>query len=196
MFRAMLGGSFDPVHLGHLAMACHMLEKKLADRLLVVPAWRSPHKHENSAAPKDRLAMIRLAFDGMAGVEIDDREIARQRVSFTVETLEELAREFPRDNLRLVIGGDNLADFSGWKDPEKVQTLADIVVFPRAGVVLSPESISRSGLDPQRVIRVTDFDHPVSSTTVRGILAEGVTPTDHLPPAVADYIAAKGLYMV
>ena len=89
MLRAILGGSFDPVHLGHLAMASHMLEKHLADRLLIIPAWRSPHKIENSATPSDRLAMVRLAFGDFAGVEVDDREISRIRISFTVETLEE-----------------------------------------------------------------------------------------------------------
>lgn len=196
MLRAILGGSFDPVHLGHLAMASHMLAKHLADRLLIIPAWRSPHKFENSAAPADRLAMARLAFADMEGVEVDDREIARGRVSFTVETLEDLAVDYPADRLRLVIGGDNLSGFSGWREPERIQELADIVVYPRDGVVPNPQAIMRSGLDPGRVIPVTDFDHPVSSTAVRAILARGVMPGEELPPAVAEYISARNIYML
>lgn len=195
MLRAILGGSFDPVHLGHQAMASHLLEKHLADRLLIIPAWRSPHKFANSATPSDRLAMARLAFENISGVEVDDREISRGRVSFTVETLEDLALDFPDDRLRLIIGGDNLAGFSGWREPDRIQELADIVVYPRGGVVPSPEAITHAGLDSRRVIPVTDFDHPVSSTEVRAILARGNMPFDQLPPAVADYIAANNIYL-
>ena len=195
MLRAMLGGSFDPVHLGHLAMAAHMLDKDLADFLLIVPAWRSPYKFANSAAPADRLEMARLAFAGLEKVRVDDREIARGSVSYTVESLEELVREFPEDRIRLVIGEDNLAGFSGWREPERIQELADIVIYPRDGRLPTIEAIGRAGLDPQRVIPVTDFDHPVSSTSVRAILAKGNLPEDQLPRAVAAYITARKLYM-
>jgi len=195
MLRAVLGGSYDPVHLGHLAVVEHMLGKKLADLLVIMPAWRSPFKFENSASPGDRLAMVRLAFAGMEAVQVDDREITRGRVSFTVESLEELAREFPADRMRLVIGGDILAGFSGWRSPERIQELADIVIYPRDGIVTTPKAIRHAGLDPGRVIRVTDFDHPVSSTSVRAILGRGILPEDQLPGEVAEYIAAHKLYM-
>jgi len=194
MLRAVLGGSFDPVHLGHLAIVDHMLDKDLADLLVIVPAWLSPHKVENSADPADRLAMVRLAFAGHDEALVDDREIIRGGVSFTVETLEEMAREFPADRLRLVIGGDNLPGFSGWRCPERIQELADIVVFPRDGCGPTPETIQRAGLDPARVISVTDFDHPVSSTTVRVKLRRGILPEDQLPSGVVEYIAAHRLY--
>jgi len=195
MLRAVLGGSFDPVHLGHLAIVEHMLDKDLAEAVTVIPAWRSPHKFENSANPADRLAMVRLAFEDIASVMVDDREITRGRVSFTVETLEELALEFPEDRLRLIIGGDNLAGFPGWRSPERIQELADVVVYPRDGIVPTVRAIRRSGLAPGRVIPVTDFDHPVSSTTVRAMLAEGILPENQLPVGVAEYIAARHLYM-
>ena len=84
MIRAVLGGSYDPVHLGHLAIVEHMLKMELADLLVVLPAWRSPFKFENTAAPSDRLAMVRLAFADLAAVQVDEREINRGRVSFTV----------------------------------------------------------------------------------------------------------------
>ncbi len=194
MLRAVLGGSFDPVHLGHLAIVEHMLGKDLADVLTVIPAWRSPNKFENSADPADRLAMVRLAFADVDSVEVDDREINRGRISFTVETLEELALEFPDDRLRLVIGGDNLSGFSGWRSPERIQELADIVVYPRDGIVPTSRAIRRGGLAPGRVIPVTDFDHPVSSTTVRAMLAQGILPEKQLPVGVVEFIAARHLY--
>jgi nicotinate-nucleotide adenylyltransferase len=194
MLRAVLGGSFDPVHNGHLAIVQHMFDKGLADFLVVVPAWRSPHKFENSAPPADRLAMAHLAFDDLEAVQVDDREITRGRVSFTMETLEEMAGEYPADRLRLVIGGDNLAGFSGWRSTARIQELADIIVYPRDGFVATPAAIRRAGLDPGRVIPVTGFDHPVSSTTVRVMLGRGILPEEQLPPEVTDFIAARQLY--
>jgi nicotinate-nucleotide adenylyltransferase len=194
MLRAILGGSFDPVHLGHVAMARHLLDHELAEDLLVVPAWRSPHKYNNTATPADRLAMARMAFDGWDSVVVDDREIRRGCVSFTVDTLEELAAEFPDDRFRLVIGSDNLAGFSGWRSPGRIQELVEIIVYPRDGRSTLLPAIERVGLDPRRLIPVTDFDHPVSSTTVRAMLARGILPDDQLPPSVAAYITARGLY--
>lgn len=194
MIRAILGGSFDPVHLGHVAMAQHLLDHELAEEIRVIPAWRSPHKYQNSATPTDRLAMARLAFKGWDQALIDDREINRSNVSYTVETLEELVGIYPEDRFRLVIGADNLAGFSGWRSPDRIQELADIVVYPRDGRSPGPEAILRAGLDPRRVIPVTDFDHPVSSTTVRVMLAKGNLPKNQLPRAVAAYISARNLY--
>lgn len=194
MIRAVLGGSYDPVHLGHLAIVEHMLKMELADLLVIMPAWRSPFKFENTAAPADRLAMVRLAFAGLPAVEVDEREINRERVSFTVESLEGMTRDFPGDRLRLVIGSDVLVGFTGWRSPERIQELADIVVYPRDGMTPTPEAIRDAGLDPARVIPVTGFDHPVSSTSVRAILGRGILPEDQLPPAVAAYIADHQLY--
>ena len=195
MLRAVMGGSFDPVHLGHLAIANHILDQDLAELLMIVPAWRSPHKFKCSAEPAHRLAMVRLAFKDLNAALVDDREVTRGRISFTVETLEELAREFPADRLRLIIGVDNLAGFSRWRSPGRIQELAGIVVYPRDGIKPTPEAIRGAGLDPGRVTPVIDFDHPVSSTTVRAMMSEGILPEEQLPPGVADHIAAHKLYM-
>jgi nicotinate-nucleotide adenylyltransferase len=189
-----LGGSFDPVHRGHLAVADHLLGRELADRLIVIPAWLSPFKCGNSAPPAARLAMVRLAFADKEKIAVDDREIVRGGMSFTVATLEELATEFPDERLRLVIGADNLAGFASWRRPDRIQELAEIVVYPRDGLEPTAAALARSGLDPDRVIRVTDFDHPVSSTTVRAMLSEGICPSDLLPGPVATYISRHRLY--
>ena len=195
MIRAVLGGSYDPVHLGHLAIVEHMLKMGLADLLVIVPAWRSPFKFENTAAPADRLAMVRLAFADLVAVEVDEREVTRGRISFMVEALEELARKFPEDQLRLVIGSDVLVGFTGWLSPERIQELADIVVYPRDGMKPTPKAIRNAGLDPARVIPVTGFDHPVSSPPGRATPGRRILPEDQLPPAVAAYIADHQLYM-
>jgi len=195
MVRALFGGSFDPAHLGHLALVKHLLDHDLAQTVVVVPTWRSPHKYENSASPANRLAMVHLAFDPLPAVTVDDREILRGRTSYTVETLEELTAEHPDDQWRLVIGADNLGGFTGWRSPGRLQELADIVIYPRDGLVANSETILRAGLDPNRVIPVADFDHPVSSTTVRAMLAAGKVPDRQLPDAVAAYIDERGLYL-
>jgi nicotinate-nucleotide adenylyltransferase len=194
MIRAVLGGTFDPVHRGHVAMARHLVEQRLAARVIVVPAWLSPHKEANTAPAADRLAMVELAFAGTAAVDIDRREIDRGRVCYTIDTLRELRDEYPGDLLRLVIGADNLAAFSAWKHPKRIQQIAEIVIYPRDGLTPSASAIADSALDPARVIAVTDFDHPVSSTALRAMLREGQVPHRLLPGGVADYITSRRLY--
>ena len=192
MIRGVLGGSFDPVHVGHLAMARYILDKNLAQILHIVPARISPHKIQNSADPQHRLAMVRLAFADQPKVIVDPREIDRPGPSFTVDTLEDLVREFPGDGFLLVIGADNLGGLSRWKDPGRIGAMADVAVLARGQVNAPPPP---PGL-PLRYY--DDFDEPVSSTRIRAIL--GGTPrapedlNAFLPPAVAGYIARHHLY--
>jgi nicotinate-nucleotide adenylyltransferase len=193
---AVLGGSFDPVHHGHVALGAYLLEACLADQVLVMPAGQSPHKESYVAEPEDRLAMCRLAFDPVKGVVVDDREILRDGRSFTVDTLEDLHAAHPDDDLVLVIGADNLAGFPSWRKPDRIIKLARLAVFPRDGLVPTARACSAVGIPPERVILVNDFDHPVSSTSVRAILAQGRVPDAQLPPDVARFIRSHHLYGV
>lgn len=196
MDRAVLGGSFDPVHDGHTALGAHLLEHGLADHLTVVPARRSPHKQDGRAPAADRLAMCRLAFAPLSPCEVDDREIVRGGPSFTVDTLRELAAENPDDRLLWAMGADNLAGFGRWKDPAGIVARARVIVYPRGGVKPSPELCRRAGIPDDRLIVVTDFEHPVSSTAVRAILRDGRVPASGLHPDVAAYIRSRHLYGV
>lgn len=194
MILAVLGGSFDPVHLGHVAMGAEVLARGLADRLLVVPARRSPHKDEHPASPADRLAMCRLAFADLEEASVDDREVVREGPSFTVDTLRELSGLRPDDELALVMGADSLAGFPRWREPGAIVGLARLIVFAREGVDPTPADLAAAGVPADRAVLVPDFDHRVSSTGVRAMLERGVVPEAMLPPEVAEYIRAGRLY--
>jgi len=112
---AVLGGSFDPVHCGHVEMARHVLNTGLARKILVIPAFTSPFKSGTRVSARHRLKMAHLAFPKSRTIEVDDREIRREGPSFMVDTLEELHRECPDRLLRLIIGADNVQDFFRWQ---------------------------------------------------------------------------------
>ena len=194
MTCALFGGSFDPVHTGHVAMVRHILDHGLADRVFVVPNARSPWRDEPLAAAGNRLAMCRLAFEGLPGVEVDGREAAAGRPAWTVDTLEALAAELPGAHWRVVIGADHLATFSAWRNPGRILELAELLVLGRAGAATDAIAVATAGLPPGRVVTAPPFDHPVSGTAVRAILCAGGDGAALLPPAVAAYIAARGLY--
>jgi nicotinate-nucleotide adenylyltransferase len=142
---AVFGGSFNPIHYGHLLLADDLLEILTLDRVLFVPAKHPPHNDPSRlAAPEERLAMVRLATEGHRGFEVSDMELARPGPSFTVDTLAALAR--PGQALFLVVGSETFLDLLAWRDPR------------------------------------------------RGRVREGRSLAFRLPPVVADYIRARGLY--
>lgn len=190
MIRALFGGSFDPVHNGHLAIVEHLLGHGLARHVTVVPAALSPYKDGSSAAAEERLAMVRLAFADRAGVTVDDREIRREGRSYTIDTLRALVAEHPGDRWRLVIGADHLPRLAGWRAAADLVGLSEVVVMPRDG--LRPQLPDEA--DPARFILVEDFDEPVSSSAIRAMLAAGSVPASGLPAPVVRHIREHGLY--
>lgn len=194
MTCALLGGSFDPVHAGHVAMAAHVLRWGLADDVRVIPNARSPWRDPPVAAVADRLAMCRLAFAGLAGVVVDEREARTGRAVWTVETLEALASEQPDVVWRVVIGADHLATFGAWRRADRILELAQLLVLGRAGAAADAAAVAAAGLPPDRVVLAPPFAHAVSASAVRAILGAGGDCRDLLPPAVAAYIAERGLY--
>ncbi len=189
MIRALYGGTFDPIHAGHVAVAGTLLARGLADVVHVVPARQSPLKTTTTNADgATRVELARLALSGMPGVVVDDREITRPGPSYTVDTLADLAREHPDDRWRLIIGADNVADFPLWRDPQRLLRLAEPLVLARGPVTLVPPLAGRA-------VVIDDFDHPANATAIRDDLAAGRMPGPALlPPVVADRIAAGGLY--
>ncbi len=190
MELAVLGGSFDPVHNGHVAMAQYVLENDLASKVLVIPAFRSPFKPESAASSLDRMKMANLAFAHCGQVRVDDLEIRRGGSSYMVETLEELHRLNPQSCLRLIFGADNVDDFFQWEKPEKILSLAKILVLGRHGHSMKIPPRHRDSF-----LLYPDFDQRMSSTEIRVMLAAGDPVGDFLPPAVANYIQANGLYL-
>lgn len=194
MITAVLGGSFDPVHDGHLAIVERIRTDGMADRVLVIPAWRSPHKQSVTASARHRLAMVQLAFASEPKVVVDSCEIERPGPSYTVETLEALHASRPDERLRLVMGADNLGGFLQWRHPERILELAEIILLARPGWTLEPADLIKAGLGLTRVHVVRDFLQPVSSSEIRAMLARNEPVSAGLPPQVADYIASHELY--
>lgn len=163
------GGSFNPVHNGHLNVARSAIADLGLDRLLVVPARVSPFKAGEDGFHEtfDRLLLTRLAFNGMAKIEVDDRELKRGGVSYSIDTVREIAAENPGDEIFFIIGEDSVEGLPRWKDAGELAKLCTFKAFPRTRE---------------------------SSTEVRALLAAG-EPIDALvPPAVAAFIAGRVEY--
>jgi len=183
------GGSFDPVHLGHLLVAQAAVEELALDRIFFIPAAQSPFKPANTLETGSlRLRLLRLALAGNVRAEVDDEEIRRGGVSYTVDTLRSFAERFPGAKLYYLIGADNVAKLNEWREPAELARLAEFVVIPRPGqppVNFPP---------PLRGQYLKGFPMDVSSSEIRRRLKAGLTVEHLLPDAVAEAIQAAGIY--
>lgn len=184
-----LGGSFDPVHRGHVAMARHALASSFVREVLVVPARLSPYKERSGASPDERLAMARLAFHDLAQCRVDDLELQRPHPSYMVDTLDQLRARHPGRKFYLIIGADNVAGFSGWRQAPRILEMAEVLVLGRHG-----HPAGGAALPSDRFHWLAGFDERVSSREIRAMLAEGVLPGSLLDPAVSRFIVENALY--
>ena len=188
MIRAFFGGSFDPIHAGHVAIVDLLLARSLADVVHVVPARRSPFKKERYVfAPLLRLQLVALALADRSGVVVEDMEVMRRGPSYTVKTLADLVGRHGSDRWRLIIGADQAASFAHWRQPARLLELAEPVVLARGPVVMTEPLVGRA-------LVIEDFEHPASAVAIRRELAAGRVPgPELLPPSVAVRIRDAGL---
>ncbi|MFW6193269.1 MAG: nicotinate-nucleotide adenylyltransferase [Gemmatimonadota bacterium] len=163
-----LGGTFDPVHVGHRVVAQDIVEKLDLDRLLVVPAGRPPHREAVFAAA-DRLAWTRAAFEGDDRVEVSDLELRRSGPSYTVDTVERVLAERAPGRLFCVIGVDQLEEIGSWRAPDRIAGLSTLTVMSRAGE--DPEALRGEVEVPFETVGVTRID--LSSRRIRRRLSDG-----------------------
>ena len=190
-----LGGTFDPIHMGHLAAAWAAIECAQLDRVLVLPTGRPPHRQAAVADAEHRLAMSRLAVEDDPRLEVSDAEIRRQGLSYTVDTLRALRLAYPGDELFLILGWDAARMFASWHEPQEVQKLAAIVVVTRPGSSQpDEEAIRAAGLDPWATILCVRPTPDISGSALRRAIAKGESLTDRVPDAVERYIVDHGLY--
>ena len=183
-----LGGTFDPLHLGHLVVASEVCAALALDRVILVPAHQQPFKDSNGhAAPEHRLAMCRLAVEGDDRLEVSDVDIARGGVTYTVDTLIDIAATHPDAELFFIAGADAVSRLSEWREPARLMQLATFVGVGRPGHPVP-------ALTPPHLV----VDTPqvgVSSTEVRRRCRDSEQIRYLVPDAVAAYIAQHALYL-
>jgi len=191
----LLGGTFDPIHNGHLAAAHAAVECARLDQVVFVPAAQPPHRPPAVAGAAERLEMCRLAIAGDARFAVSDVELERAGPSYTVDTLSELQRLHPGDALFLILGWDAARLFPTWRRPEEVRSLAAIVVVGRPGsdapITADLEAVGLGGDGVSICLKPTP---DVSASAIRSAVAAGDPIADKVPPVVEQYIAAHGLY--
>ena len=191
MKLGIFGGTFDPVHHGHLIVAEAVRESVGLDRIMFVPTLISPHKQDAQPAPAaERLAMLREAVRANAFFEVLDIEIERGGVSYTVDTIRALGEMHPQDAFYLLIGADNLAEFGTWRDPAEILRRVTLVVMDRPGF---PPGVGEPPL-PERTIRCRVPAIDISGTDIRRRVKEGLPISYLVPPPVARFIGRHRLY--
>ena len=204
----LLGGTFDPIHYGHLRPAHEVYRRLGLASLRLVPAATPPHRRAPVATPEQRLRMVELAVAEFPGLSADDREIRRGGVSYTVPTLESVRVEIGAEPLCLVVGSDAFAGLSTWHRWERLFELAHIVVMERPGSPLAaarvlPWALERVSHDvgeiaehpAGRVLFVPVMPVDVAATRLRAAIRRGETPSrDELPAPVWAYISTHDVY--
>lgn len=175
------GGSFDPVHFGHLRAAEWALEAFALARILLVPARRSPFKGPGHASDHDRLAMLGLAAADNGNFEIETCELDREPPSYTVDTLRSLVQRRPGSAFTLILGSDAAKDLEKWRELGEIRRLAEIRILARPDEPSGPEAVAFEGL-------------AVSSTAIRRAVSAGRSIRYLTPDSVRLYIEEKGLY--
>ena len=183
------GGSFDPVHNGHVLVALAALEELALDRLFIVPAARSPFKPEQQPAPPAaRLRLLRLAFAGCTGCEIDPQETQRDGVSYSIETIRAYAERFPEAKLHYLIGADHVPTLPQWREAVDLAKLTEFVVVPRPGQTVA------NFPKPFRGQTLNGWPFEVSSSAIRDRLKLGQAIDGLVPSAVAESLRYENPY--
>jgi nicotinate-nucleotide adenylyltransferase len=200
MRLGIFGGSFDPVHFGHLLLAECCREQGRLDQLWFMPAALSPHKREGAvASPSQRVDMLRLATGGQEAFRVSTLEIDRGGISYTVDTLEAIRRDEPEAELFLLMGADSLADLPTWREPARICELASPMVVRRAGAPEPDYGALAPFVSPARLetFRRLSIEMPLidlSASDLRRRAAAGQSLRYRMPRAVEKYIEAEGLY--
>lgn len=194
MKRVMFGGSFDPVHIGHVSLVKTLLLEQDVGIVTVVPAKCSPFKTDKKLCENQkRLEMCRLAFEGIPNVEISDMEFEMPSPSFTVSTLNELNKRFPGDSLGLLMGGDSVMGLGRWKEYDRILQMAEIFAAVREDADLNAIKNELERLFAHyRIVNMPKL--LVSSTEIRSRLAKGMSCEKFLCPKVEKYITDNRLY--
>ncbi len=203
------GGTFDPVHHGHLRLALEVADHLGVEHVSLVPCHIPPHRGQTGASSRQRLEMLRLAVAGEPRLRIDDRELAREGASYTADTLRQLRAELGQDEpLVMVVGTDAFASFDRWREWQQIPELAHVVVVSRPGPPLEPSG-NPARLLAERVVAGPEALHgrpcgaffkmdppllDISATGIRERIGDGRSPRYLMPDPVWWEIRRQGLY--
>jgi nicotinate-nucleotide adenylyltransferase len=204
----LFGGTFDPIHIGHLRSALEVAEQLGLDELRLIPGARPPHRNAPQVSAQQRLEMVRLAVEGVEYLRVDDIEFRRERPSYTIETLEALRRDMePHVQLLLMLGWDAFCGLPGWHRWTELLDHCHILVLQRPDADSEPPQAlcdliaARTQSDPQalsgpagQITYIWQTPLAVSATQIRGLLAAGKSVRFLVPDAVMNYIETHGLY--
>ena len=190
MKLGLFGGSFDPVHLGHMLVAQAALEELGLDRLFLIPAAQSPFKPErNPTAGQERLRLLRLALIGRPWCEVDDQELRRGGISYTIDTVRDYSTRFPSAELYYLIGADHVTQLPKWREAGELARLARFVVIPRPGQKEASFPVPFIGQT------LSGFPLGISSSQIRERIKAGRPIEPLVPTAVAEAIRNNRLYL-
>lgn len=193
MRLGLFGGTFDPIHLGHLILAEACREACALEKVWFVVSGTPPHKRGERTAVQHRLEMTRIAIAGHTAFEVSEIESNSRVPTYSFETLEQVRANQPSDELFFLIGADSLADFATWRRPDRIAELATIVVVNRPGVDRAATS-PPLGPHARPIVDVLVPPIGISSTDLRRRVAEGKSIRYRVPRGVEAYIAEHGLY--
>jgi len=187
---ALYGGTFDPVHCGHLLVAQSAMEELELDRLFFIPASQSPFKPERLiSSAGERLKWLRLALQGCPRYEVDQQEILRGGFSFAIDTVRDYARRFPETLIHFVVGADHVTHLGKWRESTELARLVVFCVIPRPGE--SAPSIPEGF----RLHFLKGFPFQISASQIRDRIQAGLSVRNLVPPAVEESIRNSGLYL-
>ena len=189
MKLGILGGTFDPVHEGHLALARAAREQLDLDKVIFIPSLTPPHKtsRRDLAPAQHRFHMVELAVKNCQGFEVSDIEFKHPESPYTVDTLRALKKQYPKDRLYLIMGGDSAAEFSTWREPEAIEALATLAAAPREGNLKTSE---RPGM-----LKIRMSPCLISASEIRRRIGRGEkNPAGMLPREIESYIEKMNLY--
>ena len=194
------GGSFDPVHLGHLILAENCRQQANLDQVLFIPCAMSPHKRDGAhGTDRQRLEMLDLAIGGHRDFVRSDMEIKRGGVSYTIDTLRELEESQPDNEWFFLMGADSLESFSSWKEPDEILKLAKPIVVGRPGSEIDLGSLEKnSSADYVKSLRDLSVESPlieISSSNIRQRVAESKSIRFLVPRSIEQYIVTQKMYV-
>lgn len=183
-----LGGTFDPIHTGHINIANKILSELSLDRIIFIPNGYPPHKEKIMGSQNERLNMVKYAISEYENFEVDSMEMFKIGNLYTYKTLEKLKKKYPDDKLYFICGADNITEISGWRKPERIFELAALIFINRPGYEIDYNAINSLKSDYKAEIYICNGnDKAVSSTMIKNLIKENKNAEKYIPENAREY---------